>query len=1546
MSDGHQGRDDTLAQRWRRTQEILAAAIEVDGDARRHLVTARCGDDIELAHEVESLLAAHDEAGLVDRLADAMAPVTAWARAQALGWQGRRVGHYLVEDRVDAGGMGLVYRARDERLGRTVALKFLSPHLGNAPEAKKRFLVEARAAAALEHPNVCTIFEIGETDDGQLFLAMPLYQGETLRARLKRGPLPFAEAVPIVLQVARALGCAHERGIVHCDIKPSNIMLLADGTAKILDFGVARTNDTVASGLRPLIGTVAYMSPEQLRGASVDHRTDIWALGVVLHEMLTGVRPFGGHDPHAVSDAVLTKIPPLLATSYPGVPDGVDPVLRRAIAHRPEDRYPSMAALAEALTALQPAGPAAGVLAIRQPRVRERRRAAVMVTMIAEYGALVEQLAPADTHHLLAQVRNLAVEVVRRHGGLVNQAIGEEIVSVFGVPAAHENDELRCVRAAIELHARVAELAPAGDAKTRVGLQSAVHVGSVVAERLTDGPRRYAIVGAPPQVASRLAASAQPGQILLTSACQRLVAPFVRAEPCGHVVLDLDAPPLDTYSVAGETGLQTRLEASERSGLTPYVGRESELALLTAHVERARRGTGNAVLILGEAGVGKSRLLHELRERVDGEDGLHLLQGRCRDYEVAPYSPFIDVVCDALDLRTSATVDSADVVERIRAIDPSLEQFLPLYFHLLLVPSDQHQLPSHLQGEHLQAALLEALASMMSALAARSTLVVLLEDWHWADDASGATLERMMEGLNEQRALFVVTSRPERVVLDQWPAGGARVSLEPLDFAASTSIMRAVFGVEQISGLLARQLFERTAGNPFFLEQICCALVEHHAIGYRSGEAIVDGDATILALPETVQAVIRTRLDTLEPNAREVLRIAAVIGREFQHTLLAELLDRQIDLAAVIVRLKAAGLIQLTAVRPEATYRFRHVLTQEVSYESLVGYQRKALHERVGRAIERRQTANTEDSALLAHHFERAGAWPEAIRYGRRAAERASALSQFAGALAILDRVLTWLAHVPDDDVRADLKADVLLQYERACETLGLRGPQREIIEELVGHLAPRGRSARLAEAYLRQGDLFTLLKRFDSADRALTIALRLSQELGDAALERHTLRSIGLLRWHESRFEEALALAESALTIDRERGDEPAVAGDLANLGNILKCMGEYVPARRRLEEALAMPALARDPKRSTYVLHKLANVHRAMGDVQAALAYLRQADAICRVHLLPIQRSFHLTSIAHMQLQEGDIEGAVRTYKKAVGLGRRARHAEGLANSLRPLGEVLVSVGNDEEALPLLQEAARLFEQLEDPSSEADVRAHVASILGRAGRHEESIQAWQRMRSLYGQLGNRRGLLDALEGEAKAIRQLDPTSQAVPQMLAFAFDLAVELGEGRRALALCNLLGIIEWQSGNYARALTHYEAALPLVRAYGSPVQEALILNSLGVTLTKVDRPKEALDALVEGLGRSRTTGQRLLEAHALAALGQLSRMTGDLARALDFFEQSLEARRATNDRVGEASMLRRIAETASALGDHGAASSAAAAAARIASDAGTSGPSMFV
>jgi serine/threonine protein kinase len=267
---------------------------------------------------------------------------------------GATVAHYVVEARLGGGGMGIVYAARDTKLERRVALKFLPPQWSHDESAKQRFIREAQAASATDHPHICTIHDILEAADGQLFIVMTHYDGETLKTRLERGRLAVDEAVEIAAQVAEGLAKAHAQGVIHRDIKPGNLMLTEHGV-RILDFGLAKFADArlklTLEG--STIGTIAYMSPEQARGDEADARSDVWAVGVVLYEMLTGEVPFKGGYPEAISHAIRNEPPAPIRTTVPDVPDTLEQLVFRTLYKDPAIRLPSARDLARALRLLQ-----------------------------------------------------------------------------------------------------------------------------------------------------------------------------------------------------------------------------------------------------------------------------------------------------------------------------------------------------------------------------------------------------------------------------------------------------------------------------------------------------------------------------------------------------------------------------------------------------------------------------------------------------------------------------------------------------------------------------------------------------------------------------------------------------------------------------------------------------------------------------------------------------------------------------------------------------------------------------------------------------------------------------------------------------------------------------------------------------------------------------------------------------------------------------------------------------------------------------------------
>jgi eukaryotic-like serine/threonine-protein kinase len=364
-------------ERWAEVEHAFDALIDLTPARQAERLAAIDQADPRLRQLIERLIAADANGG--GRLAQIESLLIAGAGKgvepvdDLCHLTGRTVSHFRVHEPLARGGMGIVYRAEDVELGRDVALKIPLPVRSSDRGGRERFRREARAAAALDHPNICSIYEIGETDHGQLFIAMPLYSGETLRDRLARdGPLPVEDAVAIARQIALGLDGAHQKGIVHRDLKPANVMLLSDGTVRILDFGLAKAQEVTLTTSRTFLGTVSYMAPEHIRGESVDARTDLWSLGVVLFEMVTGTRPFAGEHEISVAHAILHAEPGLASASARRVPPALDALIAALLQKEASRRGETAARIVAALDAVREGTPEESVAVVAHPAPRRR----------------------------------------------------------------------------------------------------------------------------------------------------------------------------------------------------------------------------------------------------------------------------------------------------------------------------------------------------------------------------------------------------------------------------------------------------------------------------------------------------------------------------------------------------------------------------------------------------------------------------------------------------------------------------------------------------------------------------------------------------------------------------------------------------------------------------------------------------------------------------------------------------------------------------------------------------------------------------------------------------------------------------------------------------------------------------------------------------------------------------------------------------------------------------------------------------------------------
>jgi class 3 adenylate cyclase/tetratricopeptide (TPR) repeat protein len=627
--------------------------------------------------------------------------------------------------------------------------------------------------------------------------------------------------------------------------------------------------------------------------------------------------------------------------------------------------------------------------------IGERRQATVLFSDLSGYTAMNERLDPEEVRGIVGRIKGEAVRIVEGHGGIVNQFVGDEVVALFGIPQAHEDDPVRAVRAARDLHALVRAMSP--EVEGRIGAPLRLHTGVSSGLIVTGTEDRrdgtYGITGDAVNTGARLASHADIDTVLVSEETQRLIADFFQVEPLEPVELKGKSGRVTPYRVVEQTGVSSRFEAAAQRGFTAYAGREAELGTLHASLEQARAGQGQFVTVMGEPGIGKSRLLFEFRHGVPREQAV-VLTGHCQSYGTdTPYLPMVDALRRGLRLEEAGGADALHdhVVKAVRAISPALERYLPQYLHLLSIPSAEHPIPKELQGDALRRAFEEAFAAILTENARRQPMALILEDWHWADEASDSAL-RHLAGLVPHHPLQVVVSyRPDYERKWANPQNYQPLVLQPLGEAETAAMLRSVWKAEQLPDGLAAQIHARTGGNALFNEEVARGLRDAGTVRVDDGRAVLSGDLTRLHLPDSVHAVIRARVDRLDPDSRDVLRLASVIGREFTRPLLERLYPSPAKLHHALDALAHQDLIHPLRVVPEPAYLFKHALVQDVVYDTLLLSQRKELHEQVGATIEALYADRLEEQyEALAGHYSKTDDTEKAVVYLEKAGDKAA----------------------------------------------------------------------------------------------------------------------------------------------------------------------------------------------------------------------------------------------------------------------------------------------------------------------------------------------------------------------------------------------------------------------------------------------------------------------------------------------------------------------------------------------------------------------------
>jgi class 3 adenylate cyclase/tetratricopeptide (TPR) repeat protein len=1031
------------------------------------------------------------------------------------------------------------------------------------------------------------------------------------------------------------------------------------------------------------------------------------------------------------------------------------------------------------------------ILTSKETLEGERKHVTVLFADLKGSMELLADRDPEDARGLLDTILQKMMDAVHQYEGTVNQVMGDGIMALFGAPLALEDHAVRASYAALKMQASVRQYAEEVHRSIgvplhiRVGLNS----GEVVVRSIgNDLHMDYTAIGQTTHLAARMEQMAMPGSILIPAETLALVEGYVVVTALGPRPVKGLENPLEVYEVTGASPIRSRLHAAASRGLTRFVGRDSELDQLARALGRARTGQGQIVAVVGEPGVGKSRLYWEFTHAHHVEGWLILESASASYGKASALLPVIELVKNyfKIDDHDDARTVREKVTGKLSALDESLRSILSAVLALLGAPTADAQWEALGAADRRQR-ILDAVKRLILRESQVQPVVVVFEDLHWIDDETQTMLDGFVESLPSARVLLLVNYRPE--YRHGW--GGrshyTQLRIDPLGSQSAAALLDALIGGAPALDPLKRLLIARTQGNPFFLEESVRTLVETRVLVGSPGAFQLARSVETIQVPATVQAVVAARIDRLPLSVKHLLQSAAVIGKEVPLALLEAITESSAgDVRRQLAQLQAAEFLYEVSLFPEVEYTFKHALTLEVAYQSLLRERRRILHERVLEALESRPSGTGHDNIeVLAHHAVRGDVWPRAAMYLFRAGARAQAEARYAAAGAFYTASLDALQRLGPTADRG-LELDVLLELWSTRISTGQVDDLNELGAKVEALARALDDGPRLARVQVRQaqaialsaaipGTLHSAIERArEAAQRADATDLRTRSYAQFVAAV--ACRDLGRIDAALDEFDAGTRLFSTDAVTGQEPGLVYPIYVSLCGWrAEAHAAVGNLEAAVASAHEALRKAAEIKHPSSLTIANGFLGYVHLVRGDVQAAIPVLERGLAISEEHelvhgicanglylawalLLDGQRTagldclarglarpagallqwtrFH-TVTATLYLMAGQ-RAAART-EITRGLAASAeREARGYrAPLLRLDAELLAAEGNEGGARTRAEEARSLAAELGTRPEIGHCHITIAQIAGRAGDTAAAATHQATARAIFQDLG-----------------------------------------------------------------------------------------------------------------------------------------------------------------------------------------------------------------
>ncbi len=1018
----------------------------------------------------------------------------------------------------------------------------------------------------------------------------------------------------------------------------------------------------------------------------------------------------------------------------------------------------------------------------------ERKQVTVLFADLKGSMELLADRDPEEARKLLDPVLERMMESVHRYEGTVNQVLGDGIMALFGAPLAHEDHAVRACYAALRMLESVSRysqeiLRSQGvPVQIRVGLNS----GEVVVRSIgSDLHMDYTAVGQTTHLAARMEQIAKAGSVLVTGETLKLAEGYVQVKPLGPVpVKGLEAP-VEVYEIVGAGLVRTRLQASALRGLTRFVGREAELETLRQALEKARAGHGQVAALVGEPGVGKSRLFWEFTRSHRTEGWLILESGSVSYGRATPYLPLIDLLKAyfQIEARDDARKIREKVTGKLLTLDEALKPALTAFLALLDVSVDDPQWQA-LDPPQRRHRTLDAVKRLLLRESQVQPLLVVFEDLHWIDGETQAFLDSLVESLPTARLLLLVNYRPEYQHGWGSKTSYAQLRIDPLPPESAQELLEALLGRDASLQPLRALLIARTEGNPFFLEESVRTLVETQVLTGERGAYRLARALPSVQVPSTVQAILAARMDRLPPEEKTLLQSAAVVGKDIPFPLLQAIADQPEEgLRQGLGHLQTAEFLYEASLFPELEYTFKHALTHEVAYGSLLQERRRALHARIMEAMERLAPDRlAEQVERLAHHALRGEVWDKAVPYLRQAGAKALERSAFREAVACFEQALGALAHLPDSRPTRELAIDLRLDLRNSLFPLGELGRVLDYLGEAEPLAEALGDQRRLGRVVAYVSQSLRLAGDHERAIAAGQRALGLAETLQDLAPQVSANLYLGQAYLNLGDYRRGIEFL--ARNVDLLQGDLIRQRFDLAAPPSVLSrtwlvwCLvelGEFAEGRVRADEAARVAEAIDHPYSLVFahLAHGFLCLHR--GDPRKAIPLLERALELCegwniRVAFPLVASSLGLAyarseQIPHaLPLLEQAGEATIRAFLSlrmtnlGEGYWRAGRREDATARARRALevAREQKERGHEAYALHLLGEIAAHGDPPEGESAGGHFR-QALGLAGELGMRPLQAHCHLGLGKLYRRTGDRKQAQQHLTTAATMYREMD---------------------------------------------------------------------------------------------------------------------------------------------------------------------------------------------